>query len=72
MTTQTPKDIGALLTTKEAAARMRVSVDYLVTIALRGELASIKLGTRPGQCGGRRLFPESEVNAWLARNLRST
>ena len=65
------RDIGALLTTKEAAARMRVSVDYLVTLALRGEIPSIKLGTLPGKRGGRRLFPESEVNGWLARNLRS-
>ncbi len=71
MTNQAPKDFGTLLTTKEAAARMRVSVDYLVTLALRGEIASIKLGTKPGQRGGRRLFPESEINAWLARNLRT-
>ena len=70
MANPTPQ-IGALLTTKEAAARMRVSVDYLVTLALRGEVASIKLGTRPGARGGRRLFPESEINGWLARNLRT-
>jgi len=71
MAVNTPQEIGALLTTKEAAARMRVSIDYLVTIALRGEIASIKLGTRPGQRGGRRLFPESEINAWLARHMRN-
>lgn len=65
------KDIGPLLTTREAAARMRVSVDYLLTLALRGEIASVKIGTRPGCRGGRRLFPESEVNAWLTRNLRA-
>ena len=71
MAVQPPKDIGPLLTTKEAAVRMRISVDYLVTIALRGELASIKIGTAPGKRGGRRLFPESEVDAWLAGRLRS-
>ena len=67
----TTKDIGPMLTTKEAAARMRVSVEYLMTLALRGEIASIKIGTKPGQRGGRRLFPESEINAWLARHLRT-
>ena len=72
MATKDPNpNIGALLTTKEAAARMRVSVDYLVTLALRGEVASLKLGTRPGQRGGRRLFPESEIEGWIARHLRA-
>ncbi len=69
--TQDPKDIGPLLTTKEAAARLRVSTDYLIGLALRGEIASIKLGSRPGQRGGRRLFPESEINGWLVRHVRA-
>ncbi len=63
--------VGNLLTTKEAAARMRVSVDYLIRLALRGEVASLKLGTRPGQRAGRRLFPESEIEGWIARHLRA-
>lgn len=65
------KDVGELLTTKEAAARMRVSTDFLTTLALQGKIASIKIGTRPGRRGGRRLFPESEVNGWLLRNLKT-
>ena len=69
--TQDHKDIGPLLTTKEAAARLRMSTDYLIGLALRGEIPSIKLGSRPGQKGGRRLFPESEVAAWVLRNLGS-
>ncbi|MBP7127398.1 helix-turn-helix domain-containing protein [Myxococcota bacterium] len=71
MATQATTDIGTLLTSKEAAARMRVSVDYLLGLALRGEVQSVKIGSRPGQRGGRRLFPESEVNGWIARNLRA-
>ena len=66
------KDVGELLTTKEAAARMRVSADWLTTQAQCGRIASIKIGTRPGQRGGRRLFPESEIEGWLSRNLRSS
>jgi excisionase family DNA binding protein len=65
------RDVGPLLTTREAAERMRVSRDFLTTIALRGELASVKLGTRPGQRGGRRLFPLSEVDGWIAKRLRT-
>jgi len=66
-----PTNIGPLLTTREAAARMRVSIDYLVILALRGEIESVKLGTPPGQRGGKRLFPASEVEAWIARHLRA-
>jgi len=65
------RDVGPLLTTREAAGRMRVSRDFLTTIALRGELQSVKLGTRPGQRGGRRLFPQSEVDGWIAKRLRA-
>lgn len=61
--------VGNLLTTKEAAARMRVSTDWLVRQAMSGEIASIKIGSAVGICGGRRLFPESEIEGWLERNL---
>lgn len=71
METQAPRAIGPLLTTREAAMRMRVSRDYLINLALRGEIASIKLGTRPGERGGRRLFPASEIDDWVGRNLRA-
>lgn len=65
----TQKDIGPLLTSHEAAARMRVSRDYLLTLALRGEIASIKIGTRPGCRGGRRLFPAAEIDRWIGSRL---
>lgn len=64
-------EIGELFTTKEAAARMRISTDTLTVMALRGDIPSIKLGTRRGQRGGRRLFPVAEVEAWLQRNLKA-
>ena len=65
------KDIGRLLTTREVAQRIRMSPDFVTHLALTGEIASVKVGTRPGQRGGRRLFPESEIESWLARNLRN-
>lgn len=63
--------IGPLLTTREAATRLRVSTDYLLTLALRGEVASLKVGTRAGQRGGKRLYPESEIERWLSEHLRA-
>ena len=63
------RPVGNLLTTKEAAARMRVSTDWLTTRALRGDIASVKIGSAVGRRGGRRLFPESEIEGWLERNI---
>lgn len=71
MANESDTGFGALLTTREASARMRVSVDYLVKLALKGASRSVKLGTAPGRCGGRRLFPAVEIDAWVARNLRA-
>ena len=64
------RPVGTLLTTKEAAARMRVSTDWLTNRALRGDIASVKIGSPVGKRGGRRLFPESEIEGWLSRNLK--
>lgn len=64
------EDVGALMTTREAAARMRLSPYTVTVLALRGELASVKVGSAPGRRGGRRLFPVSEVEGWLSRRLR--
>lgn len=64
------KPVGNLMTTREAAARMRVSTDWLTTRALLGDIASVKIGTATGKRGGRRLFPESEIESWLSRNLK--
>lgn len=61
--------LGHLFTTKEAAARMRVSTDWLIVKAKTGEIASVKIGTPEGVRGGRRLFPESAIEAWLSRHL---
>jgi len=71
MATQVPTEFGPLLTTREAAARMRVSRDFLTNLALREEIPSVKLGPPPGQRGGRRLFPASEIEAWIGRHLRA-
>jgi len=69
-TAMNKRPVGTLLTTKEAAARMRVSTDWLTTQALRGGIASVKIGSPVGKRGGRRLFPESEIECWLSRNLK--
>ena len=71
MATRTATEFSPLLTTREAAARLRVSTDFLNTLALRGEIQSVKLGPPPGKRGGRRLFPTSEVEAWIARHLKA-
>lgn len=65
------KDYGRLVPLPEAAERLGVSVCHLRDLCLRGEMASVKIGTRPGKRGGRRLIPESELSAWVARNLRA-
>ena len=65
------QDFGAMLPTKEAAVRMGISIWHLRDLCLRGEMSSVKIGSRPGQRGGRRLIPECEINAWIARNLRA-
>lgn len=65
------QELGNLLTTKEAAEKMHVSTDYLNNLALQGKIKSIKIGSLPGIRGGRRIYPESEVNKWLLQNLRA-
>lgn len=66
-----PPAFGALLSLKDAAPRMGVSVWHLRDLCLRGEIQSVKIGSRPGVRGGRRLVPESEINAWISRHLRA-
>lgn len=61
--------VGALMTTKEVAARLRTTTDHVTRLALRGELPSLKLGTRPGKRGGRRLFPADEIERWIAAHV---
>ncbi len=68
--TRESQDYGAMLPLKQAAARLGISVWHARDLCLRGEIASVKLGTRPGKRGGRRLIPESEINAFIERNLR--
>lgn len=65
------QELGELLTTKQAAARMKVSADYLNKLALQGKIKTIKIGSLPGVRGGRRIYPESEVNKWLSQNLKA-
>ena len=62
---------GVLLPLSAAAVRMGVSVWHLRDLCLKGSIASIKIGSKRGQRGGRRLIPESEIDAWIARNLRA-
>ena len=64
------EDLGELLTTKQVAERLKSSTDYVIRLALRGEIASIKIGSRPGAKGGRRLFPAREVERWLEAKLQ--
>jgi len=71
MASSKTSDFGRMLTVKEAAPIAGVSSDYLRDLCLRGEIQSVKIGTRPGKRGGRRLIPESEVQNWIARNLRA-
>ena len=62
---------GVLLPLSVAAARLGVSVWHLRDLCRKGAISSVKIGSRRGQRGGRRLIPESEINAWIARNLRA-
>lgn len=69
MATRHQAELGPLMTTREVAARLRVSQDHVVRLALRGELPSLKVGSRPGQRGGRRLFLARDVDAWIAARV---
>lgn len=62
---------GAVLSLREAATRCGVSVWHFREMCRRGEIGSIKIGSGRGQRGGRRLIPESEINAWIQRNLQA-
>lgn len=63
-------DFGTMLTVKDAAQRLGISIWHLRDLCLRGDVASVKIGTRPGSRGGKRLIPESELASWISRNLR--
>jgi len=64
-----PDDFGRMLTTAQVAERLGLSTDTVCKLILRGELPSVKLGTRLGQTGGIHRIPERCVNEWIARNL---
>ena len=65
------ESLGAMLSLKQVAERLNLSIWTVNDLVLQGKMASLKIGTALGKKGGRRLVPESEVAAWVLRNLGS-
>jgi len=58
-----------LLTIEEVAQRLRVCREFVRQRVASGEIRAAKIGTDPGQTGGRWLVSEDEVERWLAARM---